>query len=603
MTSRCNPNTMTATQPEAQWPVYRRAARTVVVVDVVESVRLIEQNEEDTVRRWQAFVGEVVTQLLPQHGGRLVKSLGDGLMVEFAAVPSAIQCAIAMQSTIAKANQSRRRDECLYLRIGAHVADVIVDELDIYGSGVNLAARLTTLAGPGEIVVSAEVRDALTDGLDAEIEDLGDCYLKHVQQPVRVYRVGEPGDASVLGSAADPEALLPTVAVIPFRARVDDAEHAVLGEVLADEVIGGLSQSPHLHVISRLSTSAFRDRAASLPDISRPLGVRYVLSGSYHLVGAKVRLSIELADANTQRTLWAATLGALTNDVLAGDDPMVPQIVAEVGSAIVARELHRGATSPLPTLESCTLLMGATALMHRASFREFDRARQMLEHLADRHRRQPQAHAWLGKWHVLRVVQGWTLDKTRETQLAQASVQRALDADASCGLALAIGGLIQAYLKKDLAEARRHYEAALACNPNESLAWLFTSTLHSYQGEGALAGAAAQRALRLSPLDPLKYFFDSLAATAVLSSGDYEHAIELAQRSLKANRTHTSTYRSLAIAQVLGGHVDEARETVNALVKLEPELTVQGFIDRYPGQVSTQVQAYAQALRMAGLPA
>src|SRR5205814_2755191 len=178
-------NTMSGTSSEAQWPMFRRAARTVVVVDLVESVRLIEQDEEDTVRRWQTFVGEVVTTLLPQHGGRLVKSLGDGLMVEFEAVPPAIQCALAMQQTIQQSNVGRPSDRWMCLRIGAHVADVIVDEHDIYGSGVNLAARLATLAGPGEIVVSADVRHHLTAGLDADTEDLGECYLKHLQAPVR----------------------------------------------------------------------------------------------------------------------------------------------------------------------------------------------------------------------------------------------------------------------------------------------------------------------------------------------------------------------------------------------------------------------------------
>src|SRR6185369_10494691 len=144
-------------------------SRTVVVVDVVESVRLMEQHEDDTIRRWQSFVGEVVTQLLPPRGGRLVKSLGDGLMLEFESVPPAIQCALAMQQAIQPHNQGRPSEQWMCLRIGAHVADIVVDERDIYGSGVNLAARLATLAGPGEIVVSAEVRDGLVPGLDADV--------------------------------------------------------------------------------------------------------------------------------------------------------------------------------------------------------------------------------------------------------------------------------------------------------------------------------------------------------------------------------------------------------------------------------------------------
>lgn len=594
---------MTQAPADVQMTAYRRASRTVVVVDVVESVRLIEQDEEDAVRRWQAFVADVVGRLLPARKGRLVKSLGDGLMLEFESVPEAIECCLAMHQAVLPLNADRPGPQWMLLRVGVHVADVIVDDLDIYGSGVNLAARLASLAGPSETIVSAEARDRLTAGLDAEIEDLGDCYLKHIRHAVRAYRVDRPQGLRIQPLETVPDTdMLPSVAVLPFAMRTSDEAQAVLGEVLADEIVSGLSQSKHLHVISRLSTNAFRDRQADIAEVSRPLSVRYVLSGAYHVVGRALRLSVALADAVTHHTVWAASLSSTVEDVLAGQDAMVPEIVASVSAAIVSRELQRAATAPLPTLESCTLLLGATTFMHRASIREFDRARQMLEHLTDRHRRQPQAHALLGKWHVLRVVQGWTTDKQRETELAQASVQRALDTDASCSLALTIGGLIQAYLRKSLDDARDYYKAALDVNPNESLAWLFTSTMHSYLDEGASAEAAADKALRLSPLDPLAYFFDSLAATAVLSAGDYKKAIELAQRSLKANRTHTSTYRALAIAQALDGRIDEARHTVKDLLVLEPGLTVTGWVDRYPGQVSAQVTRYADALQAAGLP-
>ena len=586
----------------ASWPALQRARRTVVVVDMVESVRLIEAHEEDTVRRWQQFVAEVNTQLLPAQQGRLVKSLGDGLLCEFAAVRPAVHSALAMQRLATRLNDGYPDEQAIHLRIGAHTADVIVDALDVYGSGVNLAARLAGVSDSTGCVVSAEVRDELTDGLDADIEDLGACYLKHLPEPVHAYRLCEPGVGHAVHELDAYTELRPALAVIPFRARGDVAEHAVLGDVLADELIAALSQSARLRVISRLSTSAFRDRASPLASIGTSLRVRYVLSGAYLVNGANVRLAVELADSVTEESLWACTVSASIDSILAGDDAMVPQIVATVADTIIAQELRRCATAPLPTLQSCTLLLGATTLMHRATAREFDRAGEALEHLAQRHRRQPQAHAWLGKWHVLRVVQGWTADRARETALAQASVQRALDADPSCSLALAFAGLIEAYLRKDTDEADRHYVAAIASNPNESLAWLFRSTLHSYRDEGALAAAAAEHALRLSPLDPLRYFFDSLAATAVLSSGDYPRAIELARRSLKANRTHTSTYRALAIAQALHGQLEGACATVAGLRQLEPQLTVRGFVERYPGRIASQVDLYAEALRAAGLP-
>ena len=589
---------------ETQWPVYRRTARTVVVVDVVESVRLMEQNEEDTVHRWQAFVGEVVTHLLPQHGGRLVKSLGDGLMLEFEAVPPAIQCAIAMQAAIAQGNQGRPADQWMCLRVGAHVADVIVDEHDIYGNGVNLAARLSALAAPGEIVVSADVRDRLTPGLDAEVEDLGECYLRHMAKPVGAFRISEVGDKPPSSLLASPAArsTRPTVAIIPFAQRDTNATMAFLGEALADDLIASVSRSHELQVTSRLSTTAFNGRVAPLSELRHFLGATYVLSGGYHASGARVRINAELADVRSGNIVWASAHEAGVQDILHGNDGFLQQVALAISTNILAQELHRARTLPMPSLEGFTLMLAAISLMHRASPQEFDQARAMLEYLADREPRAPEPNAWLAKWHVLRSVQGWTADPKTDAALALERVHRALDVDPQNSLALSVDGLIHGYMLKDLDGAAVRYQAALESNPNESLAWLFTSTLHSYRDEGPLAAAAAEQALHLSPLDPLRYFFDSLAATAVCLSGNYARSIELARRSLKVNRTHRSTHRILAIAQVLGGQVEDARKTAKELMLLEPTLTVRGFMERYPGRDSAHAGTYAQALQVAGVP-
>ena len=426
---------MTATPIEAQWPVLRRAARTVVVVDVVESVRLIEQDEEGTVRRWQAFVGEVVTRLLPKYGGRLVKSLGDGLMVEFGAVPPAIQCAIDMQSTIAKANQGRATEQWLCLRVGAHAADVIVDDLDIYGSGVNLAARLTTLAGPGEIVVSADVRDLLAPGLDGDIEDLGECRVKHLQKPVRAYRVGAVGPKPIIGPPTGAAASLqPTIAVLPFDCLSAGAGVEVLGDVVADAVIAQLSTAAMTRVISRLSSSLLRGRRATPGEVRATLGATYVLNGSYHLAGSRVVVSAELADARSAEVIWAERITVPMLDPLQADSELVHRIHVGVHTAVMNCEMRRASTLPLPTLESCSLLIGAIALMHRASHTDFEPARLMLEHLIERAPRSPIPRAWLAKWYVLGVTRGWMDDSAVNAKQAIEQTRRALDVDPNCSL-------------------------------------------------------------------------------------------------------------------------------------------------------------------------
>jgi adenylate cyclase len=589
---------------ELPWPtLLQRARRTVVVVDMVESVRLMEANEEDTVRRWQQFVGEVATHVLPSQHGRLVKSLGDGLLCEFPDVGNAVQSALQMQQLMTDLNDRHPTHEAMQLRIGAHTADVIVDQLDVYGSGVNLAARLMTLAEPGEIVVSSEVRDHLVPGLDAEVDDLGECYLKNLQQPVRAYRIGHAPEHPASDLPHLPmQDMRPTLAVIPWAARVADPLQHALGDLLADEVIASLSRCPDLYVVSRLSTSVFRDRAAALSDIRRLLGAGYVVSGSYQVVGQSLRMSVEVTETATARVVWADSLRDDIRAVLSGESELVSRIIEEVSGAILRRQLERARTEPLASLESYTLLMAAVSLMHRTAPADFERAHVMLEHLIERNRRHPVPHAWLAKWHVLRVQQGWSTDLKRDAALALDNTRRALDDDPHCSLALAIDGSVHCNLLKDFDTAAQRYELAVSVNPNESLAWLFTGTLHAFKGEGEAAVAAAERALKLSPLDPMRYFFESLAATAALSAGQHEKAIVLAKHSLRLNRTHTSTLRATAIAQVQLGRIDEARATVQALLALEPNLTVSKYLERSPSSAFATGKLWSDSLRAAGVP-
>jgi class 3 adenylate cyclase/TolB-like protein/tetratricopeptide (TPR) repeat protein len=599
---RCHDAMLPAGPPSHDNPEW--VVRTVLFIDLVESVRLMESDESDAVRRWRQIVATVERDVLPAHSGRLVKSMGDGLMLEFPSVQPAMRTAFAIQQVCQQANAGVPPDRQMLVRMGAHVGQLMADEHDIYGRGVNLAARLTTLAGPGEIVVSADARDQLVPVLDADIEDLGACYVKHVNEPVRAYRVGPPGPRPVIepGSAAMPE-LRPTVAVIPFTARAGEPAHQVLGEVLADEIISALSRAADLNVISRLSTTVFRGRDASLGEVGGYLNATYVLSGAYLVSGNQLNLSAELADAKSGNVVWAKTLKGQVNGIVSGKDSLIDKVVAGVSAAVMARELLRAQSQPLPTLESYTLLMGAIALMHRLSLRDFDRAKQMLQTLTDRAPRQAVPWAWMAKWHVLRVQQGWSEDPNLEARLALDCTKRALDADAHCSLALTIDGFVHTNLLKQLDVALDRYERALRVNPNDALALLLKGTLHAFKGEGKLALKDTKHALRLSPLDPLRYFYDSLAATAALSAGEYERALELSRRSLRANRTHTSTLRALLISQWQLGQYVEARATVAELLRLDPTFTMTKWAQRSPAAGYDIGKLWFDVLHKAGVPA
>jgi adenylate cyclase len=581
----------------------QRAERTILVVDVVEFGRLAEVDEVDTVSRWFALVSTIQSDILPAHGARLVKELGDGLLIELLDVPAAVATALAIRALARRRNVGLLHDRQMRLRMGIEHAMVIVDRGDLHGSAVTLAARLAALAGPGEIIVSAAVRDRLVPSLDAEIEDLGPCYLKHRKGPVHAFRVGPPGTRTGLPPALTAAELHPTLAVLPFATGDLVPEHQVIGEVLAGEVICHLSHSADLNVISGLSSFQFRHRALDLAAVRQHLGADYVLSGRYRIEAGRVVLDAELAEAATQQVVWQGRLVEPVNAILRHDREIAASLVADVGRAVIAREVERAQCRPLPTLQAYTLLLGAVALMHRLSPADFEKARALLEALIERAPRQCVPQAWLAKWHVLSVQQGWSTDHMRDAAKALELTRRALDTNPQCSLALAMDGLVQVHMTKRLDLARERYDQALEINPNDALCWLLRGTLFAFTGAGERAVAETSRALRLSPLDPHRYYFDALAATAQLAAHRFDRAVALGERSLNANRTHTSTLRVLAIGQWYLGRQAEARAMVQELMRLEPELTIARYLERSPAAPFTTGNEWAAALAGAGVPA
>ena len=583
--------------------VLQRQSKVLMVIDVVESVRLMEQDEDGFVRRWQDFVQQAEQRLLPLHGGRLVKSLGDGLMLEFPDAQSCIKTAFALQELGRLGNGGRPEEQHMHLRVGAHLAEFVADRHDIYGAGVNLTARIATLAGPDEIVVTAEVRDGLTAGLDADVEDLGECYLKHVKEPVRGYRVGPVGQSPVVPQGAGPQpSLKPSISIIPFTCRTNEPGHDILGEVLADEIIASISRTPAITVISRLTTTAFRAREASQPDITEYIDTGYILSGAYRIAGDRLTLVAELTHTSRREVLWSESIKGSVHAIMNGDDPIVTYIVTRVSESLIDREMQRATTAPFVSLESATLLLGAINLTHRTQLSDFNRARQMLEVVVERHRRHSSGYAWLASWHVFKVTQGWFSDLKHESDMARGFASKALDIAPNDPIALTMDGLVHTNLVNDFDIARQRYERALSINPNESLAWLHNGMLHAFAGEGMDAFDQTQRALQLSPLDPWRYYYDSLAASAAVAAGRYEEAIQLGERSFRANRTHLSTLRVLAISYAQVGRTEEARKYLQAVLKYEPHLTVTSYLARSPSRGLEIATICANALRAAGLP-
>jgi class 3 adenylate cyclase len=578
------------------------ASRTVVFADVVESVRLMQRDEYAAAQRIRALLLEAANDIVPQNRGHLLQRLGDGLMLDFPHPRYAAECARALHRRCAELSLDLPPDDRVLMRVGIHAADILTDDVAIYGHGVNVAARLAAIAGPGETVISAAARDELTAGLDGEIEDLGSVHLKNIDTPLRAYRLGAR-NAQPPALETDVK-LRPTLAVIPFALRGGGGREALaIGEVIVDEVIAAMSQAPELRVVSRLSTTAFRGRKLQLDDIRTYLGATYVLSGGYRIDGDLLIVNAELADTRNNDVMWAKSFRTRVSGLMNQDNELVGSLVAGASHAIMNTEIGRATSRALPTLDASTLLLGGIGLMHRSDPRDFDKARQAFAHLIERYPRFSAPYAYLAHWHVFKVAQGWFTSLEKEATSALDRVNRALDIDPGDSLALTVHGMVHTNLLRKHDIAKESYDLALQKNPNAGLAWLHRGTLWAFQGRGREAMEQTQRAVALSPLDPWRYYYDSLCATAALSARDYKRAIELARRSLQANRTHVSTLRVIAIAASELGQMDEARDTVMELRKLDPSLTVSGYLARSPARNFETGALWAEALRRAELPA
>jgi class 3 adenylate cyclase/tetratricopeptide (TPR) repeat protein len=573
-------------------------ARTLLALDLPPSDRVPSHDEGQTNSSLHSLQEYFAHRVLPENGGCIVGRDDNGLLIDFATARPAVRAALAIQQACSDAVAGLSLQHPSLPRIGVQIDPLPGDSANSAPGG--LATRLTAIAQPGEIVASSAVCAQLTSTLDADIEDLGEHHLVGMDQPVHAYRLGPPA----LHAAGEPDSaadeLRPTIAVIPFTEH--GAGHEPLGEILAEEVISSLSRSAELNVVSRLSTTAFRARGATLNEIRSHLRATYVLSGAYRVSMDALILAVELADARSGRVVWAKDLKGSVAGIIEGKDELIDRVVAEANHAIGSRELERARSQSLQSLDTCTLLVGAIVLMHRLSKQEFKRARDMLLVVTQRAPRHPIPLAWLAKWHVLHVWQNWSDNVAADTRCALDFGKRALDNDSQCSLALAIDGFAHTNLLKRLDVAQERYDLALQVNPNDSMAWLLSGMLHAFKGEGKLAVKSSQRALRLSPLDPHRYFYDALAGGAELAAGRYERAIELTQRSLRANRMHSSTFRMLAISQWQLGRHDEARATVAELMKVEPNLRVSQWLERSPSGAYPIGRLCAEALRGAGVP-
>ncbi|WP_137918966.1 tetratricopeptide repeat protein [Hydrogenophaga sp. 2FB] len=603
-----HPSTLTAPAGEgnlsATLSLPQQRHKVVLVVDLVESVRLMAANEAAVVNQWRGFVHHAVSEVLPAHHGRLVKSLGDGLLVEFDRSTDAVQAALALHNYFIPLNKTLPAAQQLHLRAGLNATNLYVDENDVYGQGVNLAARVADLASPGETIVTASVFDGIVIGIDAEVEDRGESYLKHWPEPVRTWQVYPVSSSSAAARARVPEGAAtdfrPAIAIVPFETRSHAAEQFVIGELIADGVIAQLSRSQNLRVISRLSTTAFRGRKSSTEQIGQHLEANFVLGGSYVTYGDKVVIMAELSDRKRGEVIWAERITGDTRDLLEAQSSLLDTLSSACAHALLHDVVQRTLVVPVPQLDSNALMLGGITLMHRSTPRDLQRSLQLLEAVVERHKRVATPWAWLAKWHILQVVQGLSNEPARDFQRAIDTADRALDLEPNSSLAMAIKGHALCHLGNDVEASHRLLQEATQSNPNDPMAWLYNSVWSQMWGTPEDSIAEAENALHLSPLDPQKYYFEMMLANSYLAQGRLEQAIEMCHSSLKKNRYHLPTIRALLICQYEIGEQAEAHKTFELMRTLQPDLTVAKYLAS--GSQSAVRQRGAKAFAALGLP-
>jgi adenylate cyclase len=384
---------------------------------------------------------------------------------------------------------------------------------------------------------------------------------------------------------------------------VQQPEQYALGDLIAEGLIGQLSRTPELKVISHLSTAALRGRADRLDDAKAHLGADFVLSGTYAVVGKTVLVNGVLVDARANEVAWADRVNGNVDDLLQLHSEMCGTIANGCHRTLLNKEAQAALVRPLPTLQSYTLLLGGIALMHRSAASQFFRTREVLDALVERHPRSALPRIWLAKWYVLCSTRGLAADAREHAHRALQETRRALELEPANSLAWAMQGFVHCHLMKDVGRALESCNQALEWSANESIAWLFKGMVHAFDGDGAEALPAGMKALELSPLDPLRYYYHSLMASIAISAQRYEMAVDFARQSLRVNAAHLSSHRSLVIAQALAGDIDAARRSAALLAERDPQFTLSRFAQGYPSRdrVPAYLERLKDALRAAGV--
>jgi len=575
--------------------VQRRLAA-ILAADVVGYSALMQRAEEATYAEFERLKREVIEPGLSRHDGRLIKTTGDGALVEFASPSAAVRCAVEIQESIASGRSP------LKLRIGVNLGEVIVGaDGDLFGDGINIAVRLEGVADPGGILISEKVYGEVEGKLDAGFEYRGEQQLKNITKPVRAFavRAGTHGALIDRLSAAPPLPERPSIAVLPFENMSGDAEQEYFTDGMVEDITTALSWFKWLFVIARNSSFTYKGKAVNVKQVGRELGVRYVLEGSVRKASGKVRIAGQLIDAITGAHIWADRFERDLTDVFALQDEVTVAVVSAIQPKIIQTEIALAARRRPENLTAYDYYLRALPQSYLATREGLAEAIRLAHRALELHPRFGGAATLAGLCHMRNVIIGYADDPQFDRREAVRLSRLALSLDDSDPDTLAAVAVISAFMVGDIESALEMADRAVALNPNSFGAWSARGWACRAAGLPQEAVQSFERAIRMNPIDPLLHPSFVGMGIALIELRRFDEAIVAGKNAQRQKSSYGPVYGCLASAFAHLGRETEAREAVARLLEFDPAFTISAFIAR-GGQSNAKL--LIEGLRKAGLP-
>ncbi len=572
-----------------------RRLAAILAADIVDYSRLMGEDEARMIAALKSLRAELLEPAVTAAGGQVVKRMGDGWLVEFSSIGAAVNCALAIQQGLVD-------HELIRLRIGIHTGDITFDEEDIFGDGVNVAARLEAMAEPGAILISDSAHNGLDGKAAADFAPHGTHQLKNIARPIEVWRWG--GSANGLSdTATDPAELdRPSLVVLPFDNLSNDPEQEYIADGIVEELTSAFSRIRNLFVIARNTAFTFKNQPKDIRAIARDLGVRYVLEGSVRRGGSKLRVSVQLANGSDGQQIWAQNFDGDLEDVFELQDTITRAIVGQLQPTIRDEEIRLAKRKPPSNLHAYDLTMRAFPYAWSLDRRENRKAVELLQSAIADDPEYALAYALLSWCEGQQVVYQWTSDTSDASARSLELARQAYKLDPNDPIVLA--GLASAQtFAGSLDEARDNLERALSLDQDSAWAWARYGWLLYYLGEDQAAADAFERALRISPYDPMNFNnYFGLGGIEVLR-GNYEAAVVLIERGLREHPEAIWANRLLCAAYAQNGQLDKAQACVKRLLIEYPDLTTDKILNAIPFRNDDFRRRYREGLLAAGLPA